>query len=107
MTTRELTHAELMDEARARFGNDAMEWAFQCPNCGDVATCREFLQADQTNSGAIGQECIGRHVEGRGCDWAAYGLIPGPWAVTLANGTVIRSFPLAPEALAQRQEVGS
>lgn len=93
--THELTHADLVEEAVERFGADAMQWAFQCPNCGDIATCREFLDATGTN-GAVGQECIGRHVEGRGCDWTAYGLIPGPWAVTTAGGKVIRSFPLAP-----------
>ena len=85
---------------------------------GVVATAGEFVQAlkdhpriDRTGdpvtaSAILGQECIGRTLgllvpgakseDNRGCDWAAYGLIPGPLKVLLPNDQVVRSFPVAP-----------
>ncbi|MGA5208987.1 VVA0879 family protein [Streptomyces pseudogriseolus] len=115
---RTLTQDELLAEARARFGDDPMKWAFLCPSCGDVATGQDFAEAlaehPRTHhrtgdpviaSGLIGQECIGRTLgaldkrqtyTGRGCDWAAYGLFGGPWTVTLPGGRQMHAFPLAP-----------
>ena len=105
------TQDELVAEATARFGEDALDWAFRCPSCGDVATARDFQQAG-ADPNRIGQECIGRHLgalsgtkptedqgralASRGCDWAAYGLFRGPWLVTVPGGKEIASFPLAP-----------
>lgn len=116
---RTLTQAELVTEARTRFGDDPLKWAFQCPSCGDVANGEDFRQAlaehPRTNlrtnepviaSDIVGQECIGRtlgalsrkNYKGRGCDWAAYGLFAGPWSITLPSGRTAHSFPLAPTA---------
>lgn len=102
---RKLTQDELYAEARQRFGPDPRDWAFRCPGCGDIATARDFPEG---TGDRIGQECIGRHrgaLEGapgddrgdasRGCDWAAYGLIRGPWIITMPDGSEIGSFPLA------------
>lgn len=97
MSYRKLTQAELMDEAKRRFGTDPLQWAFKCPNCGDVATLGDFQQVG-IDAGRAGQECIGRHLgtlqrppgtdpkeyASRGCDWSAYGLIPGPWEIVLS-----------------------
>lgn len=105
---RKLTQDELMAEARDRFGDDPMKWAFRCPSCGDIATPADFKDAG-ASPGMAGQECIGRHLgvlkkptptNTRGCDWAAYGLIRGPWEVVLPaeGGKPERSvwgFPLA------------
>lgn len=104
--TRTLTQQQLLAEARDRFGKDPLDWAFLCPACGDVATGRDFRAAlaehprnargeQVTVSGLLGQECIGRTDKARGCDWAASGLIAGPWTVELPHGRVRRSFPLA------------
>lgn len=91
---RKLTQAELMAEAKERFGEDYLKWAFRCPHCGDVATFADFKEAG-ADPGRCGQECLGRHLgalnretggsnyKGRGCDWAAYGLFHGPWEVVL------------------------
>lgn len=118
---RKLTQEELLNEARDRFGDDPMKWAFQCPSCQDIATGDDFRQAlaehPRTNlrtnepviaSDVIGQECIGRTLgalakgrgayTGRGCNWAAYGLLGGPWEVVLPNGRSMHAFPLAPAA---------
>jgi hypothetical protein len=104
---RKLTQAELVAEARRRFGDDVMTWAFQCPNCGDIATAADFPEGQRER---LGQECVGRHrgalagpagTRGgrgradRGCDWCAYGLIPGPWRIVMPDGHEASSFALA------------
>jgi hypothetical protein len=105
---RKLTQAELMADAKERFGEDWLTWAFKCPHCGDVATFQDFKDAGAT-ADRCGQECIGRSLGAlakpkptnkRGCDWAAYGLFHGPWEVVLpAEGDrperSVWSFPLA------------
>jgi len=102
---RELTHAEFLAEAKERFGEDPRNIAFTCPACGDSAAIREFPPESRHRAG---QECIGRILgalgdvgyAGRGCDWAAYGLIPAPWAIAMADGRTIHSFPFADGASA-------
>lgn len=103
------TQAELVDEARRRFGDDPNDWAFKCPSCADVATARDFKAAGAEPE-RVGQECIGRHrgaLSGpptndggraraeRGCDWAAYGLFRGPWFITQPDGREVAAFELA------------
>jgi hypothetical protein len=117
---RTLTQAELVAEATERFGKDPLNWAFQCPSCGDIATGTDFSEAlaehprkhrtgaEVIASDVVGQECIGRTLgalrkghgkyTGRGCDWAAYGLFGGPWTVALPDGRTMHAFPLAPAA---------
>lgn len=108
MTT--ITQDELLAQLRARFGDDPLDWAFVCPQCGDVATARDFQEAGlpegKDASEYLGQQCIGRVLgalrqpagawKGRGCDWCAFGLIGGPVGVELPNGKTIRSFEIAP-----------
>lgn len=110
-----MTRDELLDEARRRFGDDPVDMAFVCPRCGDVATVREF---QKLGAGArAGSECIGRllgalqgprrpdrdgvvrGVAGRGCNWTAYGLWPGPWTIYVKPDVPVRSFALAPATL--------
>lgn len=114
---RKLTQDELLTEAKARFGDDVMAFAFTCPHCGDTASIQDFKDAG-ADPGHAGQECIGRslgalqspagkwgkNVNGRGCDWVAYGLFHGPWEIVMpAEGDnperSVWSFPLA-EAVA-------
>lgn len=104
---RKLTQAELIAMATGRFGEDWKKWAFQCPNCGDVASFADF-EAVGADAAACGQHCIGRHYGAlstkgkaeRGCDWAAYGLLCGPWEVVVPADETgpersVWSFPLA------------
>lgn len=104
------THAEFLATARDRFGDDPAAWAFTCPNCGDIATGADF--GDAAHIG-LGQECIGRTVDGRGCDWTANGLFSGPCAVTFPDGGVTFTFRLAARGavstpmLAQRKPAGA
>lgn len=99
---RALTLDEYATEARRRFGPDPRDWAFTCPGCGDTATARDYPRG---YGDRVGQECIGRYrarqpeLPARGCLRVAYGLIGGPWAIKLEDGTIAHSFPLAdPEA---------
>jgi hypothetical protein len=92
-TRRALSDKELGAEATARFGEDPLNWAFECPDCGDIATGAEFPAGKRSR---VGAECIGLHVEGRGCHHRAADSDPqGPWLVALEDGTVAPSFPLA------------
>lgn len=121
---RKLTQAELVAEARERFGDNPLGWAFQCPNCDDVATGQDFREALAAHprqrqgepviaSDLLGQECIGRILgalkggaatpggkgqAGRGCDWAAWGLIRGPWEIVMSDGHSAWGFALAERA---------
>jgi hypothetical protein len=104
------TQDELVAELRRRFGDDPMNWAFQCPACKDIATAqdwRDALPEGQLASDRLGQLCIGRQLgalreasnddyTGRGCDWAAGGLFRGPDFVEMPDGTKVPSFPIAP-----------
>ncbi|GAA2107716.1 hypothetical protein GCM10009802_03010 [Streptomyces synnematoformans] len=58
-------------------------------------------------SDIVGQECIGRTLgaltrdgkyRGRGCNWVAYGLFPGPWTIKLPGGRTMAAFALADAA---------
>lgn len=93
-TYRKLTQAELVAEARSRFGDDPMTWAFVCPNCGDVATAADFPQG----SDQLGQYCTGNFEKDRGCDWKAFGLFRGPWEVVMPDGRSSWGFALAEPA---------
>lgn len=100
-----LTQAELRALLTERFGDSPGDWAFVCPNCGDIATGADFRSAlaehPKTRSNGdpvvasdiLGQQCIGRtlgalvatkvNYTGRGCDWAAGGLFSGPCYVLI------------------------
>jgi hypothetical protein len=108
------TQDELQGELERRFGPDPMKWAFQCPACRDIATGQDFKDAlaehpredGSTASDHLGRMCIGRLIgalsggaadwEGRGCDWASFGLFSGPDFVQIGD-TKVPCFALAPE----------
>lgn len=104
------TQDELVAELRARFGDDKRNWAFICPACGDVATLGDIQDAlfaahrDENHLLYVGRQCIGRilgalekgNYDGRGCDWAAFGLFRGPEFVIKPDGREMPSFAIAP-----------
>lgn len=119
--TRVLTQAELWAEAKERFGKSPLDWAFQCPGCSDIATGLEVRDALAEHArkhrhfernlqftDILGQECIGRTLgkdAGRGCMYAAYGLIHGPWQVAVPGRTSpMYCFALAPAPAAEAGE---
>ena len=67
------TKDEWLAEGKRLFGENFEDWKFKCPRCGNVAAGREFKEAG-VEPNSMYCECIGRHVAGKGCDWAAYGL---------------------------------
>lgn len=81
-----MTQAKWMREGKRRFGEDFMDWKFQCPMCGHIASIREFKDAGSDNPNNAYQECIGRYLgkgspkegDSSGCNWAAYGLFGIP-----------------------------
>lgn len=74
-------------EARERFGEKTAVWRFVCPKCGNVQTPQDFVEAGVEVKEAANmsyQGCIGRKVQGKGCNWAAFGLLG-----TLGKGRVV------------------
>ena len=67
------TVAEWKAKGEELFGKDVENWKFKCPACGNVASGQEYKDAG-AEPDSIYCECIGRHVKGKGCNWAAYGL---------------------------------
>lgn len=80
-----VTREQWEAKGRELFGDDQANWLFVCPMCGheiSIAKARaehaDDLPKLRARGFAIGQECIGRHLPERGCNWAAYGLFHGP-----------------------------
>ena len=68
-----MTRQEWLAEGERRFGEKYSNWKFVCPKCGNIASGQEFKDAGAEPNDMYAN-CIGRFVEGKGCDLAAYGL---------------------------------
>ena len=113
-----MTIEEFATEAKARFGNNIVNWKFVCPMCGTVQSVLELSNAVVADGGTredtekyIGFSCIGRFTgqgdEGiaaknkglpwdKGCNWTLGGLLRcHTLEVILADGTVRPTFELA------------
>lgn len=115
------TYLEWTTTGITRFGADPMDWAFECPSCGDIATGADLRDALAAHPRArrdggllaaneiLGQECIGRTLRRgtRGCPWAAYGLIRLGEMIVFADGTTQDVFPFAPAHSARREVVSA
>ena len=91
---------EWLDEAKQRFGEDALQWKFVCPACGHINCGQEFIDKGVTNDAneAVNKaycECIGRYIgkgspkkgDDSGCNWVAFGLFGTMGrGVKVANG---------------------
>ncbi len=94
-----ITQAQWEARGLDLFGDDKTRWVFQCPSCKNqlsAAVVREKfaeqLPALRAGKYAIEQECIGRHLPGVGCNWAAYGLFRGPVIVDTGDGKTTACF---------------
>ena len=83
-----MTYDEWMAEGKRRFGEDFLNWRFECPICHHVVAVRDYQQykdkGADPNSATC--ECIGRYIPGSRkafenggrktgpCDYAGYGL---------------------------------
>jgi len=71
-----LTMEEWISKGEELFGKDKKLWKFKCVNCGEAQTYNDFAEAKVENpENYIHFSCIGRFVEGRGCDWTLGGLL--------------------------------
>lgn len=93
---------EWKEEAKQRFGENGADWKFKCPSCGNVQSAQDFMDKcrvnQNTSSNCVYQECIGRHVEGIGCNWAAFGFLGtvGKGRVVITpNGDEVEVFDFA------------
>jgi hypothetical protein len=73
-----------------------LDCKFVCPRCELASSPNDFKGLGVTPERAA-KECIGRHTQERGCDWAAYGLFRGPAFVALPDGAVTPVFEFAPD----------
>lgn len=92
------TREEWLEEMRERFPS-SKEAAFVCPRCGGVQTLADFEDKGLDPQRAY-SDCIGRYVEGLGCDWAAYGLLGtlGRGRLVAAGEREFEVFDFAPAA---------
>jgi len=64
-------------EGERRFGDRGRNWKFKCVMCGHVQTGQDFLDTGMSAEDVrryVGFSCIGRFVEGVGCNWTLGGL---------------------------------
>lgn len=104
---RQVEKAEWLVEGRSRFGDDPLDWQFQCVSCGHVQTGRAFMDRyGLTRDGAMSRayfSCEGRMGlseggEAPGCDWSLGGLL---WIHTLevtGDGDPVPVFEFAEPA---------
>lgn len=97
-----MTLAEWHALGEQLFGPNEDRWRFKCPTCGHVTSHVDAnsLPIEERNKlkGAwnVTSECIGRYLDGIGCNWAAYGLFRGPHFVVREDGTETAVFAFAP-----------
>ena len=105
------TQPETMTEAdwnalgQRLFGPEIKRWRFRCPTCNNVwsyekaDTFAEEQRAKLRGHWHVEQECVGRYIDGAGCDWCAYGLFCGPFFVLREGGkkTPVFGFDLEVE----------
>ena len=106
MMAKEMTRDEWLEEGKRRFGDDVEKWRVRCPMCGKVTQVSEFKEAGAKGPDCAFVECIGRYTgmgtprkepDGKGCNWAAYGLFGIPcddkYIVTFEDGKRLEAFP--------------
>jgi len=89
-----ITEADWWAKGAELFGPEQTKWRFVCPRCGNVESMEkartehaESLEQLRAGKYSVESECIGRHIRGVGCDWAAYGLFAGPVFVQRDSGS--------------------
>jgi hypothetical protein len=73
---RQISLDEWKAEAVEKFGEKVKDWVFECASCHETQTLKDFVDAEVENPDTVFYfSCIGRWVEGRGCDWTLGGLL--------------------------------
>lgn len=77
MTIKTLTFPEWQKKAIDLYGEDIKKWKFRCPACKEIQTLQDFIDHNIPDPDTLFYfSCIGRWVEGRGCNWTLGGLFP-------------------------------
>lgn len=74
---RQVSLREFWAEGLEYYGKDCKTWVFACVRCGHHQSINDYIAAGKTEAFAelrIAFSCIGREVEGVGCDWTLGGL---------------------------------
>lgn len=93
-----ISRHDWIGKAQKLFGGNPTNWKFKCVSCGEEQTAMDFIDAGIEQEKAIQlvyQECIGRHVKDKGCDWALYGLLTIHELEVEYEGTKIAVFKFA------------
>jgi len=92
---RRITKQQYFDELIEKHGSFKDNWACVCPKCGNVQTIAEFKDHD-IDPNNVNYACIGRYVEGRGCDFVIDSLVKNhPLEVIMDDQTIALSFEIA------------
>lgn len=79
-----------------RFGEDSKKWAFKCPHCGHVQTGQDFIDSGiGEHKDQVYFNCIGRYIEGKGCDWTLGGLMKIHKVSVVKDAMVFPVFEIA------------
>lgn len=89
-------YEDWVTELKKRFGDDPKKWQFVCPSCGNIQTIQDFIDYNIENpEGKVYYNCIGRYVQGKGCDWTLGGLLKIHSTVVIQNGRPVPVFDMA------------
>lgn len=73
----QISVGEFSGRMKAQGVSSSDHCAFICPNCGTIQSTHSFIAAGvdrERAEKAIAFSCIGRLVDGQGCDWTLGGL---------------------------------
>lgn len=101
-----MTEEEFVAKGRQLFGDDKMQWRFECPSCGHVATPQDWKNAGAPDN-SVAFSCVGRWLEGTDdthtfrksggpCLYAGGGLFRiNPLTITRDGREIFHSFAFA------------
>lgn len=100
--SRTITLDQLHDEARNRFGDNPQEWAYQCPECGDIATGPDvaWVLSQRPAAVALRNPVTASEVLARQCIACPAQAVERPHLDRVhdpATGRTTAVFPLAPK----------
>lgn len=97
---RQISREEWLRTARDLFGDDPLEWRFQCPNCGTSQSGNDLLAAGVSRDeldGVLAFSCIGRFESDQGCNWTLGGLFRIHDTEVVSEGVAHAVFDFAEE----------
>ena len=88
-----VNYDDWISDLNTKFGKDPKKWSFKCPHCGESQTAQDFIDNGiEEPENKVYFSCIGRYVEGRGCDWTLGGLLSIHKKAVFKDGEVFPVF---------------